>query len=140
MAAAPFLKHWRTTFERVEKFVSPIYFTDCNLRGRLFGDSCSVTLSSFLTPERLPYEKAVQQNFSPAQVGDSFGPTWWTCWFRVELVIPEVWVGQEVHLCWESDGESLVWRDGEPVQGLTKEGEKTSYVLSERLRASDPRR
>lgn len=41
---------------------------------------------------------------------------WWTCWFRVELVIPEVWVGQEVHLCWESDGESLVWRDGEPVQ------------------------
>lgn len=34
MAVAPFLKHWRTTFERVEKFVSPIYFTDCNLRGR----------------------------------------------------------------------------------------------------------
>lgn len=45
---------------------------------RLFGDSCPVTLSSFLTPERLPYEKAVQQNFSPAQVGDSFGPTWVT--------------------------------------------------------------
>lgn len=37
-----------------------------------------MTLSSFLTPERLPYEKAVQQNFSPAQVGDSFGPTWVT--------------------------------------------------------------
>uniref|UniRef100_A0A8C8UP93 alpha-mannosidase n=1 Tax=Peromyscus maniculatus bairdii TaxID=230844 RepID=A0A8C8UP93_PERMB len=116
MAAAPFLKHWRTTFERVEKFVSPIYFTDCNLRGRLFGDSCPVTLSSFLKRERIPYEEAVQKNFSPAQVGDSFGPTWWTCWFRVELVIPEAWVGQEVHLCWESDGESLVWRDGEPVQ------------------------
>lgn len=28
------MKHWRTTFERVEKFVSPVYFTDCNLRGR----------------------------------------------------------------------------------------------------------
>lgn len=139
MAAAPFLKHWRTTFERVEKFVSPIYFTDCNLRGRLFGDSCPVTLSSFLTRERIPYEEAVQKNFSPAQVGDSFGPTWWTCWFRVELVIPEAWVGQEVHLCWESDGESLVWRDGEPVQGLTKEGEKTSYVLTNKLGEGDPR-
>ena len=37
MAAAPVapaLKHWRTTLERVEKFVSPLYFTDCNLRGR----------------------------------------------------------------------------------------------------------
>ncbi|KAM7337898.1 hypothetical protein ACRRTK_004017 [Alexandromys fortis] len=121
MAVAPFLKHWRTTFERVEKFVSPIYFTDCNLRGRcgscfgvaanriraffpslpggnpglwppgprkkvsvadkagageqLFGDRCPVTLSSFLTPGRLPYEEAVPRDFSPAQVGDSFGPT-----------------------------------------------------------------
>ncbi|XP_021489225.1 alpha-mannosidase 2C1 isoform X1 [Meriones unguiculatus] len=139
MAVAPFLKHWRTTFERVEKFVSPTYFTDCNLRGRLFGDSCPVTLSSFLTPERLPYQEAVQQNFSPAQVGDSFGPTWCTCWFRVELVIPEAWVGQEVHLCWESDGESLVWRDGEPVQGLTKEGEKTSYILTDKLEEEEPR-
>ncbi|XP_062946438.1 alpha-mannosidase 2C1 isoform X2 [Cynocephalus volans] len=140
MAAVPVLKHWRTTLERVEKFVSPLYFTDCNLRGRLFGDSCPVTaLSSFLTPERLPYQEAVQQDFSPAQVGDSFGPTWWTCWFRVELTIPETWVGQEVHLCWESDGEGLVWRDGEPVQGLTKEGEKTSYVLTDKLKEGDPR-
>ncbi|XP_078189853.1 alpha-mannosidase 2C1 isoform X5 [Callithrix jacchus] len=140
MAAAPALKHWRTTLERVEKFVSPLYFTDCNLRGRLFGASCPVAaLSSFLTPERLPYQEAVQQDFRPAQVGDSFGPTWWTCWFRVELTIPEAWVGQEVHLCWESDGEGLVWRDGEPVQGLTKEGEKTSYVLTDRLGEGDPR-
>ncbi|XP_014957465.3 alpha-mannosidase 2C1 isoform X5 [Ovis aries] len=139
-AAAPALKHWRTTLERVEKFVSPLYFTDCNLRGRLFGDSCPVAeLSSFLTPERLPYQEAVQQDFRPAQVGDSFGPTWWTCWFRVELTIPEAWVGQEVHLRWESDGEGLVWRDGEPVQGLTKEGEKTSYILTDKLGEKDPR-
>uniref|UniRef100_A0A8C0WSN5 Alpha-mannosidase 2C1 n=1 Tax=Castor canadensis TaxID=51338 RepID=A0A8C0WSN5_CASCN len=140
MAAVPALKHWRTTLERVEKFVSPLYFTDCNLRGRLFGDSCPVAaLSSFLTPERLPYQEAVQRDYSPAQVGDSFGPTWWTCWFRVELIIPEAWVGQEVHLCWESDGEGLIWRDGEPVQGLTKEGEKTSYVLTDKLGEGDPR-
>uniref|UniRef100_A0A8C3WA70 Alpha-mannosidase 2C1 n=1 Tax=Catagonus wagneri TaxID=51154 RepID=A0A8C3WA70_9CETA len=140
MAAAPAVKHWRTTLERVEKFVSPIYFSDCNLRGRLFGDSCPVTqLSSFLTPERLPYQEAVRQDFRPAQVGDGFGPTWWTCWFRVELTIPEAWVGQEVHLCWESDGEGLVWCDGEPVQGLTKEGEKTSYVLTDKLGEEDPR-
>ncbi|ELW70646.1 Alpha-mannosidase 2C1 [Tupaia chinensis] len=138
MAAAPALKHWRTTLERVEKFLSPIYFTDS--RGRLFGDSCPVAaLSSFLTPERLSYQEAVRQDFSPARVGDSFGPTWWTCWFRVELTLPEAWVGQEVHLCWESDGEGLVWRDGEPVQGLTKEGEKTSYVLTDRLGEGDPR-
>uniref|UniRef100_A0A671ND64 alpha-mannosidase n=1 Tax=Sinocyclocheilus anshuiensis TaxID=1608454 RepID=A0A671ND64_9TELE len=32
---------------------------------------------------------------------------------------------------WESDVEGMVWRDQQPVQGLTKEGEKTSYVLTD---------
>lgn len=69
------LKNWRTTLERVEKFVSPRYFTDCNLRGRLFGESCPVAaLSSFLTPERLPYQEAVQQDFRPAQMVDLLVP------------------------------------------------------------------
>lgn len=31
---AAMLKHRRTALERVEKFVSATYFTDCNLRGR----------------------------------------------------------------------------------------------------------
>lgn len=34
MAAGAMLKHRRTALERVEKFVSAAYFTDCNLRGR----------------------------------------------------------------------------------------------------------
>ena len=29
------MKNWRATQERVEKFISDIYFTDVNLRGRL---------------------------------------------------------------------------------------------------------
>lgn len=50
-----------------------------SLPPRLFGESCPVAaLSSFLTPERLPYQEAVQQDFRPAQVGDCFGPTWVT--------------------------------------------------------------
>ena len=28
------MKHRRTTLERAEKFISPLYFTDVNLRGR----------------------------------------------------------------------------------------------------------
>uniref|UniRef100_A0A8C0GX45 Alpha-mannosidase Ams1-like N-terminal domain-containing protein n=1 Tax=Chelonoidis abingdonii TaxID=106734 RepID=A0A8C0GX45_CHEAB len=66
--------------------------------------------------------------------GDSFGPTWWTYWFKVELSIPREWVGKEVHLLWESDGEGMAWRDAQPVQGLTKEGEKNSYILTDSLR------
>lgn len=29
------LKHKRTTLERADKFISPVYFNDVNLRGRL---------------------------------------------------------------------------------------------------------
>ncbi|MBN3307873.1 MA2C1 mannosidase, partial [Amia calva] len=135
----PVLKNRRTLLERVEKFISDIYFTDCNLRGRLYGDTFPVeSLSSFLTPKRIPFSEAIKQNFQPCKVGDSFGPTWWTCWFKVSLTIPNAWMGKEVHLRWESDGEGMVWRDGQQLQGLTKEGEKTIYILSESLTDEAP--
>ncbi|XP_077372933.1 alpha-mannosidase 2C1 isoform X1 [Festucalex cinctus] len=130
----PVLKNRRTLLERAEKFVSDIYFTDCNLRGRLYGDSHPLeSLTSFMSSKRITFSEAQTQHFSPYKVGDSFGPTWWTCWFKAALAIPVCWKGKEVHLLWESDGEAMVWRDGQPVQGLTKEGEKTSYILSDCL-------
>uniref|UniRef100_A0A665W8N0 Alpha-mannosidase 2C1 n=1 Tax=Echeneis naucrates TaxID=173247 RepID=A0A665W8N0_ECHNA len=135
----PVLKNRRTLLERAEKFVSDIYFTDCNLRGRLYGDSFPLeSLGSFLSPKRITFTEASEQIFAPHKVGDTFGPTWWTCWFKVTLKIPESWRGKEVHLLWESDGESMVWRDGQPVQGLTKDGEKTSYILSDCLKDEEP--
>ncbi|KFO82043.1 Alpha-mannosidase 2C1, partial [Cuculus canorus] len=63
---------------------------------------------------------------------------WETCWFKVELSIPPAWAGREVHFIWESDGEGMVWRDAQPVQGLTKEGEKTSYILTSSLKETEP--
>ncbi|NWH64595.1 MA2C1 mannosidase, partial [Geococcyx californianus] len=63
---------------------------------------------------------------------------WDTCWFKVELSIPTAWAGREVHFVWESDGEGMVWRDAQPVQGLTKEGEKTSYILTSSLKEKEP--
>uniref|UniRef100_A0A8C9ZEB4 alpha-mannosidase n=1 Tax=Sander lucioperca TaxID=283035 RepID=A0A8C9ZEB4_SANLU len=135
----PVLKNRRTLLERAEKFISDIYFTDCNLRGRLYGDSCPLeSLASFLSSKRITFTEASKQTFAPYKVADTFGPTWWTCWFKVNLKIPDSWRGKEVHLLWESDGESMVWRDEQPVQGLTKEGEKTSYILSDCLKDEEP--
>ncbi|KAF3854847.1 hypothetical protein F7725_022902 [Dissostichus mawsoni] len=135
----PVLKNRRTLLERAEKFISDIYFTDCNLRGRLYGDSCPLqSIDSFLSSKRITFTEASNQTFAPYKVGDTFGPTWWTCWFKVTLNIPESWRGKEVHLRWESDGEAMVWRDEQPVQGLSKEGEKTSYILSDCLKDEEP--
>ncbi|KAK1887530.1 Alpha-mannosidase 2C1 [Dissostichus eleginoides] len=135
----PVLKNRRTLLERAEKFISDMYFTDCNLRGRLYGDSCPLqSIDSFLSSKRITFTEASNQTFAPYKVGDTFGPTWWTCWFKVTLNIPESWRGKEVHLRWESDGEAMVWRDEQPVQGLSKEGEKTSYILSDCVKDEEP--
>uniref|UniRef100_A0A8C3PC16 Alpha-mannosidase 2C1 n=1 Tax=Chrysemys picta bellii TaxID=8478 RepID=A0A8C3PC16_CHRPI len=120
-------------------YLGVIGFIACHLYCRLFGDTCPlVSLSCFQTPQRIPHDEAVRQEFRPTKVGDSFGPTWWTCWFKVELSIPREWAGKEVHLLWESDGEGMVWRDAQPVQGLTKEGEKNSYILTDGLKETEP--
>ncbi|KAJ8002432.1 hypothetical protein DPEC_G00158840 [Dallia pectoralis] len=135
----PVFKNRRTLLERAEKFISDCYFTDCNLRGRLYGESCPVeSILSSLSHKRIPYSEAVKLNYEPYKVGDTFGPTWWTCWFKVVVRIPELWRGKQVHLQWESDGEAMVWKDQQPVQGLTKEGEKSSYILTECLTDSEP--
>uniref|UniRef100_A0A7M4EJF9 alpha-mannosidase n=1 Tax=Crocodylus porosus TaxID=8502 RepID=A0A7M4EJF9_CROPO len=126
--------------EEVANLAAKVHrFNFLALSHRLFGDTCPlVSLSCFQTPQRIPYDEAVQQEFRPAAVGDAFGPTWWTCWFKVELSIPREWAGKEVHLLWDSDGEAMVWRDSQPVQGLTREGEKTSYILTDSLMETDP--
>uniref|UniRef100_A0A6Q2ZN64 Glycoside hydrolase family 38 central domain-containing protein n=1 Tax=Esox lucius TaxID=8010 RepID=A0A6Q2ZN64_ESOLU len=135
----PVLKNRRTLLERAEKFISDTYFTDCNLRGRLYGDTCPVeSISYSMSQKRIPFLEAVKLNYEPYEVGDTFGPTWWTCWFKVSLRIPDSWRGKQVHLRWESDGEAMVWMGQQPVQGLTKEGEKICYILSECLKDSEP--
>lgn len=73
-------------------------------------------LGEFQAPPTLYPRKDIRIGLLPLGLSQQLSCRWWTCWFRVELTIPEAWVGQEVHLCWESDGEGLVWRDGEPVQ------------------------
>eukprot|EP00066_Takifugu_rubripes_P004327 XP_003967613.1 PREDICTED: alpha-mannosidase 2C1 isoform X1 [Takifugu rubripes] len=139
MYRQPVLKNRRTLLERAEKFISSIYFTDCNLRGRLYGESCPLeSISSFLSSKRIPFTEASKQTFVPYKLGSTFGPTWWTCWFKLLVKVPEDWRGKEVHLLWESDGETMVWRDEQPVQGLCTEGEKTSYILSECLKDEEP--
>ncbi|KAG8144902.1 hypothetical protein E2320_013302 [Naja naja] len=84
----------------------------------LFGDTCALaSLSYFETSKRIPYSEAIREEFSPIKVGDSFGQTWHTCWFKVELSIPKKWIGKE---------------------SLTREGEKTSYMLTDSLKETEP--
>ncbi|ESO98562.1 hypothetical protein LOTGIDRAFT_142661 [Lottia gigantea] len=129
-------KHKRTTLERAEKFISSHHFTDINLRSRLYPKKHPLkSILNYPAPGRISYQQAITQQFKPTQVGHSFGRTWATHWFKLELEIPTDWAGQEVHLIWNSQSEALIWKDGQPVQGLSGENNRG---LSDENRISFP--
>ncbi|GFS08736.1 alpha-mannosidase [Elysia marginata] len=130
MDHVPF-KHKRTTLERAEKFISPHYFTDINLRSRLYREKTALaSIKHFAAQDRVPFNKAIQGQFKETNIGQAFGPVWSTHWFQLEVNIPASWQGQEVHLLWDSSSEALVWIEGEPVQGLSSDNSRTSYPLA----------
>lgn len=127
---ASVLKHDKLTLERAQNFISKSAFTDCNLTSKLVSESRKLEgIWSSTCKHIVKYEDMLKLDFKVASVGDSFGPSWSTVWFRVEICVPDTWKGREVCLLWECEGEATVWRDGQPVQGLSIEAERTTYVV-----------
>lgn len=120
-------KHRRTTLERLEKYISDTYFTDVNLRGKLYPFKKNISkISHWRVPggegswQQWSFRQMLTQSFTPIKVGESFGPTWSTHWFKIEIAIPEAWKGQPVLFRWKSQSEAMIWsRSGEPLQGLS---------------------
>ena len=111
------LKHLDITRQRLQNFAS-----DTNLRSKVYSQRAPVTLSVYSAPDRITFEEAMKGQYRPASVGEQFGPIWSTHWVKISLSIPEDWAGLEVHLLWDSSCEACVWKDGQPMQGLTGSG------------------
>jgi alpha-mannosidase len=121
------------TVERAEKFISPVYWSKVNLYSRLYA-SAKLPLSELVVysldaHKQCSFGEAKARLSLPdarqAQVGQSFGPTWSTHWFRVEFRIDSQFLSArecealEVHLLWDSNSEAMVYDvDGNQVQGL----------------------
>lgn len=60
--------------------------------------------------------------YKPAKVGDVYGPSWATFWFKVSLTVPTDWSNEEcINFTWDVGGaESMIWTtEGQVVTGLT---------------------
>jgi len=130
-------KHIELTRQRVQNFSNKLANLFYPLRS-------PVTLAVYSAPGRIPYQEAMQGDYRPAFVGEKFGPLWSTHWFRVDLEIPSIWQGQEVHLLWDSASEACVWQDGAPLQGLTgsfngwqAEPIRTEFCVTKSARGGD---
>lgn len=100
--------------------------------GRASGGD-NVKLSVYSPPDlsRPTFKEATSNEFRPTQVGESFGPSWSTHWFKIQLTVPSSLADKEhLEFHWDANNEGLIWTEkGEPVHGLTGGGERTEYIL-----------
>ena len=89
---------------------------------------------------RPTFQEAVKNEFVPTKLGNSFGPSWSTHWFRVELTVPEGLRKKEhLEFHWDANNEGMVWtEDGRPLQGLTGGGERKEWVIPDDFRDGKP--
>ena len=68
-----------------------------------------------------------------AKIGDLFGKSWDTHWFRVEIEIPESWKQEaesEVHFLWNGKCEASLWTiDGKHLLQAFTENVRETYIL-----------
>ena len=97
-----------------------------------------VKLSVYSVPDlaRPPFKEAVSHSFKPTKKGQSFGPSWSTHWFKVQVTVPDELAKKDhLELHWDANNEGMVWtEDGVPLQGLTGGGERVEWVLPDNFR------
>lgn len=82
------------------------------------------------------FKEIVDKEFRPTKVGESFGPSWSTHWFKVQLTVPKDFLKKELlELHWDANNEGMVYtRDGNPLQGLTGGGERVEWIIPDSFR------
>jgi alpha-mannosidase len=105
-------RHPDITRKRLDRFAE-------YLKTLLYSQQQPIELHAYATPERIPYQQALEATYNLVKVWERLGPAWSTHWFKMDITVPDAWRGQEVHLLWDSSSEACVWRDGQPVQGLS---------------------
>lgn len=128
--------------DRLNQFTSGGQYERQNLRAMMneavvSGDP-HVQLSVWHAPEqtRPSFKEAVSHEFKHTAVGEWFGPSWTTHWFKAVLKVPEELQDKRLlELHWDANNEGLVWtEDGHPLQGLTGGGERVEWILPESFR------
>lgn len=97
-----------------------------------------IKLSVYSPPDlsRPTFKDATSHSFKPTHVGESFGPSWSTHWFKVRLTVPKGMRDKErLEFVWDANCEGCIWTEkGDVVHGLTGGGERTEWILPKEFR------
>ncbi|GIL45800.1 hypothetical protein Vafri_2950, partial [Volvox africanus] len=129
--------HRDITLSRLDGFLVAGQFSDRTIRDDLWSWRCpdSVSLEVYSHPKDVPYpsyDEAIRMPYRPAKVGDMFGPSWTTHWFRIRARVPDSWDGLgPLMFRWDSGSEAMLYTDGAtPRQGITDQ--RNEYQLLEK--------
>jgi alpha-mannosidase len=125
--------------DRLRQFTDNGQYREQGLMAKLYDGRLSgkdyIKLSVWDAPDltRPTFKEATQKEnvYRKTQVGESFGPSWSTHWFKVQFKLPYEWTYKsQVELHWDANNEGLVWtEDGRPLQGLTGGGERVEWIV-----------
>ncbi|KAI9710122.1 MAG: Alpha-mannosidase 2C1 [Bogoriella megaspora] len=117
---------------REQSLLAKLYFE------RIHNNAKHIKLSVYSPPDltRPTFKEATSHEFSPASIGESFGPSWSTHWSRIHLTIPSsLHDAEHLEFHWDANNEGLIWlEDGTPAHGLTGGGERVEWILPEKWR------
>ncbi|KAJ1503523.1 Glycoside hydrolase, 38 vacuolar alpha mannosidase, partial [Coelomomyces lativittatus] len=114
-------------FERFEKFISPVSYNDVNLFSKLYGPKApteTIQLLVYSVPDihqRINFQQAKDAPYQPTQLGERFGPSWSTHWFKIQAVVPTAWRGETIVFVFRADNAECLIYDvqGHPIHGLS---------------------
>jgi alpha-mannosidase len=125
--------------DRLRQFTDNGQYKEQGLMAKLYDGRLSGTdyikLSVWDAPDltRPTFKEATKKEnvYRKTEVGESFGPSWSTHWFKVQFKLPYEWTYKsQVELHWDANNEGLVWtEDGRPLQGLTGGGERVEWIV-----------
>ncbi|PVU86792.1 hypothetical protein BB561_006544 [Smittium simulii] len=135
-----FHKHQQITKERLGYFIDSGEWNKVNIYSALWKYQAEgqgvIDLEVWSVPglDRPSFKDAISQNFVPTKVGNKFGPSWSTHWFKLTITVPEHFDGEKITLTFDPSCEGQIWSaDGKALQGLTgglEETRRVEYLLT----------
>ena len=122
------------THDRIRLLIERFY-------GKIYREIRPVVELSVSTPtDRITHAEAQALAYRPVKLGEQFGPTWTTFWFKGKATVPAEWRGGPVDLLWNSHSEATLWIKGRSVQGLNFEPSAGERAVRADARLLDPAR
>ena len=117
-------KHPDLTHQRIKRSI------DRRLKPRVYGSTARVEIAKWdVAGEPVPYAVAEQADYQTFAVGERWGASWDTTWFRIRGTLPMDWAGNKEAVLRIDLGPDPTWAEGFSCEGLIyKDGEPAGAV------------